>query len=123
MTIFTDFLAYKEGQYHKTGDSFKFNGQHIVKIVGWEKTADGQEHWIIQNGWGEDWGENGYAQILTQDKSTMLDAYAIGVAIYPMTMGEYYSMQESMSSQSSEGAAGTNTLAGDEGETVNIDEK
>jgi cathepsin B len=41
MTIFTDFLAYKEGQYHKTGDSFKFNGQHIVKIVGWEKTTDG----------------------------------------------------------------------------------
>jgi hypothetical protein len=38
MTVFTDFLAYKEGQYHKTGDSFKFNGQHIVKIVGWEKT-------------------------------------------------------------------------------------
>jgi len=43
----------------------------------------------------------------------MLDYYGIGVATYPMTMGEYYSMQESMShaSGSDEG----------EGETVNID--
>jgi len=32
---FTDFLAYKEGTYHKTEGSFKFNGQHVVKIVGW----------------------------------------------------------------------------------------
>ena len=26
MTIFTDFLPYKEGSYHRTEDSFKFNG-------------------------------------------------------------------------------------------------
>lgn len=102
MVIYTDFLAYKEGQYHRTEDSFKFNGQHIVKIVGWEKNTDSQEHWIIQNVWGEDWGENGYAQILTQDKSTMLDYYGIGVAIYPMTMADYYSMQESMNTQTTQ---------------------
>jgi Papain family cysteine protease len=26
MTIFTDILTYKEGLYHRTDDSFKFNG-------------------------------------------------------------------------------------------------
>lgn len=26
MTIFTDFLTYKEGLYHRTEDAFKFNG-------------------------------------------------------------------------------------------------
>lgn len=50
----------------------------------------------------------------------MLDAYAIGVAIYPMTMAEYYSMQESMSSQNAD-AADANVLAAEEGETVDVD--
>lgn len=26
MVIYTDFLTYKEGMYHRTEDSFKFNG-------------------------------------------------------------------------------------------------
>lgn len=41
MVVYTDFLTYKEGLYHRTEDAFKFNGQHIVKIVGWEKNTDG----------------------------------------------------------------------------------
>lgn len=65
MTIFTDFLTYKTGMYHRTEDAFKFNGNHIVKIVGWEKQADSGEHWIIENVWGQSWGENGFAKILS----------------------------------------------------------
>jgi C1A family cysteine protease len=64
MTIFTDFLTYKSGLYHRTEDAFKFNGNHIVKIVGWEKAADSGEHWIIENVWGPSWGESGYAKIM-----------------------------------------------------------
>lgn len=64
MTIFTDFLTYKGGLYHRTEDAFKFNGIHIVKIVGWDKREDGQESWIVENVWGEDWGENGYVKIM-----------------------------------------------------------
>lgn len=96
MLVYTDFLTYKEGLYHRTEDSFKFNGYNIVKILGWEKNTDGQEHWIIENVWGTTWGDNGYAKILAADKSTMLDYYAIGVAAYPLTMGEYYQMQEAL---------------------------
>lgn len=65
-----------------------------MKIVGWGKSSEGSDFWIIENVWGSDWGENGYAKVLAQDKSTGLDFYAIGVAPYPMTMGEYYAMQE-----------------------------
>ena len=65
MTVYTDFLPYREGSYHRTEDSFKFNGQHIVKIIGWDRSTEGQDFWIIENVWGSDWGENGYARILT----------------------------------------------------------
>lgn len=106
MTIFTDFLTYKEGVYHKMDDSFKFNGQHIVKIIGWEKQGEGNDYWIIENFWGPDWGENGYAKILSSDKSTNLDFYAIGVSIYPYTMADYYTMQELQQKQTQETPAG-----------------
>ncbi len=94
MVVFTDFLTYRDGIYHRTDDAFKFNGQQIVKIVGWDKQGEGNDHWIIENFWGQDWGEEGYARILTSDKSTMLDFYAIGTAVYPYTMADYYAMQE-----------------------------
>ena len=69
MTVYTDFLTYKSGVYHRTEDAFKFNGQLIVKILGWEKSESGQSYWIVENTWGEDWGENGYFKAMMQDKS------------------------------------------------------
>jgi len=38
MVPYTDFLAYSGGTYHRTQESFKFNGYHLVKIVGWYKS-------------------------------------------------------------------------------------
>ena len=94
MTIYTDFLTYKQGVYHRTDDSFKFNGQHIVKIVGWDRQADSNDYWIVENSWGSDWGENGYVHVLASDKSTQLDFFALGLAVYPYTMAEYYAQQQ-----------------------------
>ncbi len=96
MIVFTDFLTYKEGLYHRTDDSFKFNGQHIVKIIGWDKRDDGQEYWLVENNWGESWGEKGLVKVMMQDKSTGLDQYALGIQAYPMTMAELYTMQTQM---------------------------
>jgi len=64
MVVYTDFLTYSNGLYHRTEDAFKFNGQHIVKIVGWDKSSEGNDYWIVENVWGEDWGEQGYARLL-----------------------------------------------------------
>ncbi len=104
MTVFTDFLVYKEGLYHRTEDSFKFNGMQIVKIVGWDKREDGNDYWVVQNSFGADWGEDGFVRVLAQDKSTGLDSFALGVAVYPMTMAEYYDMQENFNIQTQAGA-------------------
>jgi len=118
MVVFTDFLTYSEGVYHRTEDAFKFNGQHVVKIVGWDKQNDGHDFWIVENSWGSDWGEKGYVRVLASDKSTQLDFYAIGAAVYPYTMQQYYMMQEEMQSKESEAKV---TTSQDGEEQVDLD--
>ena len=93
MTPNTDFLTYKDGIYARTSDSFKYNGNHLVKIVGWEYDPEGTSFWIVENTWGGDWGEDGFAKIMSGGDS-MLDFYALGFAAYPWTMAEYYSQQQ-----------------------------
>uniref|UniRef100_A0A7S3FW81 Peptidase C1A papain C-terminal domain-containing protein n=1 Tax=Strombidium rassoulzadegani TaxID=1082188 RepID=A0A7S3FW81_9SPIT len=89
----TDFLAYSEGTYMKSPDSFKFNGQHIVKILGWIQSIDGSSEWIVENTWGEDWGEKGYAKIQGGRGDTGVDMYALGMSTLPYTLHDYYSIQ------------------------------
>ena len=93
MVPYTDFLAYKEGTYHRTPESFKFNGYHIVKIVGWNQSMDGSIEWIIENTWGKDWGEKGYAKMLSGKGDVQIDMYALGMSVIPYTVYDYYSMQ------------------------------
>lgn len=68
--INVDFLNYKSGVYKPLPETPKFQGFHAVKVVGWgidktdiTPTGEYQEYWIIQNSWGSDWGENGYARV------------------------------------------------------------
>lgn len=93
MTPNTDFLTYKEGVYHRTSEAFKFQGNHVVKIVGWDRNPDGSLHWIIENSWGADWGEEGFGRIMGNGE-THLDFYGIGMATYPYTMATYQAQQE-----------------------------
>jgi len=86
-------LAYKEGSYHRTSESFKFNGQHIVKIIGYQQSIDGSTEWLVENSWGTDWGENGYAKLIGGRGDSGIDTYAIGVAVHPYTLYDYQSAQ------------------------------
>jgi len=68
-----------------------------VKVVGWETGQDGSVSWIIENTWGEDWGQGGYAHIMQNE--SMIDFYAIGFAAYPLTMADYYQQQQEAAAQ------------------------
>ena len=98
---FTDMLTYSEGVYTRTQDSFRFPGQHIFKILGWEASPDGESYWIVENQWGPDWGDNGYAKIASNGETT-LDFYALGFAMYPKTMAEAYMEQQQQNIQMQE---------------------
>jgi cathepsin B len=83
--VHVDFLPYKSGVYHKGDEVARFSGFSAVKIVGWgvENGTDGEpnkgnKYWVIQNSWGEDWGENGYARI-SMGQELMFDQYAYSI--------------------------------------------
>jgi hypothetical protein len=68
-----------------------------VKVLGWEKTPDGQTSWIVENTWGTSWGQLGYASIVSNGE-TQLDYFAIGLAVYPTSIAEYYAQQNAQQS-------------------------
>lgn len=87
ISVHTDFLTYKSGVYTKLDDVPKFSGLQAVKIVGWgvergdeSEPNAGNKYWIVQNYWGEDWGENGFAKIST-GQELMFDQYAYAIRL------------------------------------------
>jgi cathepsin B len=85
--IYTDFLTYKSGVYQKNDETPRFSGFTTIKIVGWgvesgteNEPNKGNKYWIVQNSWGEDWGENGYAKI-SLGQELMFDQYAYSLKL------------------------------------------
>lgn len=64
-----DFLVYRGGLYQEMptatqlSDSRRQRIIHAVKIIGWGK-MEGKNYWLIENSWGEDWGEHGYGKVV-----------------------------------------------------------
>ena len=65
--------------YNVTGDgivptgSGNYCGSHAMVIVGWTKISS-TEYYVVQNSWGETWGDNGYCYIKPSN-SIITDIY------------------------------------------------
>lgn len=41
---------------------------HLVTLTGWGEKSDGTtKYWLLQNSWGEHWGEGGYLRLLRRE--------------------------------------------------------
>ena len=54
---------------------------HAVLLTGYSKNENGS-YWIIQNSWGNTWGDNGYAKIKIENGDGVLLCQLYGVYIY-----------------------------------------
>jgi len=61
-SVYSDFMTYKSGVYHKAWWHLIPEGGHAVKMVGWGTDA-GQDYWLIANSWDTTWGEQGFFRI------------------------------------------------------------
>lgn len=73
------FRFYKEGVIdipsHRSKDI-----NHAVLLTGYDSDENGK-YWIIQNSWGNDWGDNGYAKIRIRNGDGTLLCQLYGVYI------------------------------------------
>lgn len=61
-----NFKYYKTGVYYEEVDSSSTN--HVISLVGWGTTEDGEDYWIGRNSAGTFWGEYGFFKISRNPK-------------------------------------------------------
>jgi len=69
--LIDDFLVYRGGLYQEMPTAMQLTSMdrrgsrivHAVKLLGWGE-MEGKPYWLIENSWGDTWGEQGFAKIL-----------------------------------------------------------
>lgn len=105
--VYSDFLSYKKGVYTKGDDVPRFSGMTSVKVIGWgvesgseSELNQGSKYWIIENTWGEGWGENGYAKI-SSGQEFFFEQYAYSIK----TQNELLKAQAAANAKAKDGSA------------------
>merc|ERR1712080_271885 len=86
--VMPDFHAYTGGIYHWTGLTDQFDPfeitNHVVSIVGYGADADtGEKYWVVQNSWGETWGEEGFFRIRRGTDECAIESIAVDLKPIP----------------------------------------
>ena len=61
-----NFVWYKDGLYRSSANSSHYvnEANHTIIIHGWGKYENGTEYWLVQNAFGERWGQNGLMKMI-----------------------------------------------------------
>jgi len=88
--VYSDFMMYKSGVYHHTkllnaGDFTPFElTNHAVLLIGYghDKTLK-EDYWIVQNSWGQEWGEDGFFRIRRGVDECAIESIAVEATPIP----------------------------------------
>lgn len=50
-----------------------------MKVFGWDMDRLGNQYWLIENSFGEEWGTNGLAKVKIGAHDSTLDKVAVAV--------------------------------------------
>lgn len=80
---YRDFLIMDKGVFTFSGDKTALRGFQVVKIVGfgYENNEENTKYWLVENLWGEGWGENGLAKVEMGHEDSYLDKFAVTMYI------------------------------------------
>jgi len=80
LRVTDELLVYKGGIFTPTRTALSLSEPKrkqmkkvtVVKIMGWG-VEDDQAYWLIENSWGKEWGEGGFARIAASDSEDPMD--------------------------------------------------
>jgi len=76
--VYRDFLVYRDGVYQPGSDVSRIDGNQAVKVFGWDSDSKGG-YWLIENSFGEEWGQSGVMKVKMGVHDSGLDKLAIAV--------------------------------------------
>lgn len=83
MLLTEEFLVYSGGVFDHTGSSAPVLGSdgktelvHAVLVLGWGKDQ-GRKYWIVQNSWGDKWGEEGFGRVRAGGSAVLNEGYVM----------------------------------------------
>ena len=86
--VYNDFIHYKSGIYQHTKFADELNRfnpfdltNHVVLLVGYgQDPVSGLKYWVVENSWGERWGEDGFFRIIRGTDECGIESMAVEIS-------------------------------------------